>query len=279
MKVSEDEIRVLQELARGPLDASRPCVEALAETLAPVFPDGRVARVFWSARDALPGESLDPSTLEDAPAGELYLLAEAPAGAALVLCLPKGNPALDPRQRSLLRLAGRWLPAWAQAEALDTDALPSRGSAVWIRASGDLVHSDDVADALLAEAGDLRALLRELHREQQQTGLGGHAERTVELETRGLMLLRAEGQQTGDACLVTLEVLEPGSEAMFLARTRELSARETQIARLVQDSWGNKGIAQQLGLSPATVNMYLGKIYRKLGVKNRTDLTRYLSGS
>lgn len=278
MKVSEAEVRILQELARGPLDTTRPCLETLAETLAPVFPDGRVARVRWGARDALPGEPLDASAFEDAPAGALYLLAEAPPEAALVLRLPQGSPPLDPRQRSLLRLAGRWLPAWAEAEALDTSAMPSRGSAVWIDAAGDLVRSDDVSNELLAEAGDLSALLRDLYREQQQAAPGGHVERAVELATRGVMLLRAEGQQADGSCLVTLEVLEPGSEAMFLARTRELSARETQIARLVQDSWGNKGIAQRLRLSPATVNMYLGKIYKKLEVKNRTELTRYLSG-
>jgi DNA-binding NarL/FixJ family response regulator len=51
-----------------------------------------------------------------------------------------------------------------------------------------------------------------------------------------------------------------------------LSFRETQIARLVRDAKQNKEIAFELHLTEGTIKEYLNGIYRKLAVKNRTEL-------
>jgi DNA-binding NarL/FixJ family response regulator len=53
---------------------------------------------------------------------------------------------------------------------------------------------------------------------------------------------------------------------------RHLSFRERQIAQLVSQAKLNKEIAFDLRLTEGTVKEYLNRIFRKLEVKNRTEL-------
>lgn len=53
---------------------------------------------------------------------------------------------------------------------------------------------------------------------------------------------------------------------------RHLTLREKQIVDLVKQAKLNKEIAYMLHLSEGTVKEYLNKIFRKLEVKNRTEL-------
>ncbi len=54
--------------------------------------------------------------------------------------------------------------------------------------------------------------------------------------------------------------------------SRELSFRERQIVSLVREAKANKEIAADLCLSDGTIKEYLHHIFRKLGVRNRTEL-------
>jgi DNA-binding NarL/FixJ family response regulator len=54
--------------------------------------------------------------------------------------------------------------------------------------------------------------------------------------------------------------------------SRELSFRERQIVLLVREAKANKEIAAELCLTEGTIKEYLHHIFRKLGVKNRTEL-------
>jgi DNA-binding CsgD family transcriptional regulator len=56
----------------------------------------------------------------------------------------------------------------------------------------------------------------------------------------------------------------------------QLSATETSIAQLTQTGRTNHEIARALHLSPRTVEWNLSKIYRKLGVRSRTELAAKL---
>jgi DNA-binding CsgD family transcriptional regulator len=60
-----------------------------------------------------------------------------------------------------------------------------------------------------------------------------------------------------------------------------LSATESSIATLVRAGLTNREVAQALHMSPRTVEWNLSKIYRKLGVRSRTELaaTAGLSGA
>jgi ATP/maltotriose-dependent transcriptional regulator MalT len=57
-----------------------------------------------------------------------------------------------------------------------------------------------------------------------------------------------------------------------------LSPQEMQVASLVADGRRNKEIAEQLFMSERTVESHLSRTYRKLGVANRTQLSRVFSG-
>jgi DNA-binding NarL/FixJ family response regulator len=53
---------------------------------------------------------------------------------------------------------------------------------------------------------------------------------------------------------------------------RELTPREQQLVDLVSQAKLNKEIAHELRLAEGTVRDYLSRLFRKVGVKNRTEL-------
>jgi DNA-binding NarL/FixJ family response regulator len=63
------------------------------------------------------------------------------------------------------------------------------------------------------------------------------------------------------------------------SRPDPLTARERRIAELVADGHPNKHIAATLFLSEKTVRNALTRVYAKLGVRSRSQLTRTLSGA
>ncbi len=55
-------------------------------------------------------------------------------------------------------------------------------------------------------------------------------------------------------------------------RYSNLSLREIQVSEYVLLGLSNKEIAQHLGICEDTVKEYLGNVFRKIGVTNRTAL-------
>src|SRR5919201_306379 len=60
------------------------------------------------------------------------------------------------------------------------------------------------------------------------------------------------------------------------ARIDALTPQELQIARMVADGMNNAEAAAAVFLSRKTVETHLTRVYRKLGIRSRTDLTRIL---
>ncbi|MGW5266453.1 helix-turn-helix transcriptional regulator [Microbispora sp. NPDC004025] len=56
-----------------------------------------------------------------------------------------------------------------------------------------------------------------------------------------------------------------------------LTARESEVATLVSRGMTNRQVANELGLSPHTVNFHLRRIFRKFSVSSRTQLCRLLA--
>lgn len=59
---------------------------------------------------------------------------------------------------------------------------------------------------------------------------------------------------------------------------RELTAAEERVARLVAEGRSNREVAARLFVTERTVETHLSSIYRKLDVRSRTELTRYVAG-
>jgi DNA-binding CsgD family transcriptional regulator len=100
---------------------------------------------------------------------------------------------------------------------------------------------------------DAREQLSAAHHMFGDFGIDGFAE-------RARIELRAVGGRTRKPALSDTEALTP---------------QEAQISRLVADGMTNLEIAGQLFLSPSTVEYHLHKVFRKLGVKSRTQLARH----
>ncbi len=59
------------------------------------------------------------------------------------------------------------------------------------------------------------------------------------------------------------------------SETRRLTVREMDIVRWVASGLRNGEIAQRLGISEGTVKTHLNKIFQKLGIRDRVELTLY----
>jgi DNA-binding NarL/FixJ family response regulator len=66
---------------------------------------------------------------------------------------------------------------------------------------------------------------------------------------------------------------EPGDAAMEVLRG--LTKRELQILRLVAEGHSNGQLARMLWVTEQTVKFHLSNVYRKLGVSNRTEASRW----
>ena len=66
-------------------------------------------------------------------------------------------------------------------------------------------------------------------------------------------------------------------ELMF-SGAEDLTASERRVAEMAAAGRSNREIAQELFVTPKTVENHLGRVYLKLGVKGRRELSGALSG-
>ena len=130
---------------------------------------------------------------------------------------------------------------------------------------------------------DVRVLILSMHESEQylyealRVGASGYVVKTV--ADRDLV----------EACRATLRgepFLYPGAVTALvndhLRRAREgklpldpLTPRETEVIKLVAESYTNRQIAEALIISEKTVDRHRANILEKLGMRDRVELTRY----
>jgi DNA-binding CsgD family transcriptional regulator len=102
---------------------------------------------------------------------------------------------------------------------------------------------------------DAREQLRTAHVMLEATGVDAFADRAARE-------LRATG--------------ETARKRTSACRPEELTAQETQIARLARDGLSNPEIGTRLFISAHTVQYHLRKVFAKLGITSRSQLDRVL---
>lgn len=155
----------------------------------------------------------------------------------------------------------------------------ARSGGLILGVKGELRHADPGALALLRDQAEF-VTLEALARGAEQVCAapeGASAERLIPLGEAGALRI-VTSSLAGAEAMVVLELLGSQQDSFEeLAEQAKLTPREREVARLAVEGLGNQGIAYRLKISPVTVGVHLGKVYRKVGVSGRTELARAMS--
>lgn len=156
-------------------------------------------------------------------------------------------------------------------------------SAVLCRCRGQ-VHRE-LGDAAFTEAMSWHATaIDPFERARTQLWRGEHLRRTkrraaAQRELRSAMRTFEQLGARAWAARAAAALRTAGAAVRSRARPafRELTPQELQVALAVCEGATNREAAAALFISPKTVEYHLGSVYRKLGVRSRTELARRLS--
>jgi len=171
---------------------------------------------------------------------------------------------------ALETLAGQVTRAYGLQVTLTLERLPSRLPALLelalFRAAQDAVHR------IVRHAHASQVIIRLERRDKQlRLCISDNGTTTIGKETLHAACQRIEqlggSVETDASSYGGLEL----TVSFALEPPVQLSPREIEVLRLLSEGLSNKEIAQQLSLSPRTVNFHLDHIYSKLGVSSRTE--------
>jgi DNA-binding CsgD family transcriptional regulator len=189
------------------------------------------------------------------------------------------------------QLAHADLPA-AQATVGQADAAAARAGTVPARAIAGTARSPVLlaggdpaaaataaAEAREAAAGAPLLSARALLAEGKARAAGGERAAAISILTQAHAAFDGFGavRRRDDAAR---ELRRLGHRVLRPAQTTDdhpLTAREREIAKLVASGRTNREIAEELVLSPRTIEAHLRSIYGKLDVRSRVELTRQLA--
>ncbi|MFD4662296.1 helix-turn-helix transcriptional regulator [Streptomyces halstedii] len=245
---------------------------------------GRVpeARAAFEARS---GEGFPPGTQRYA-LPLLHVAAVVEADARGLPATEPGRPAVLERIRGHLKRLPTLVPVWAaygtlieaelaRAEGADTPEDWARAAAAFgpLRRPYELAQIRyRWAESVVAASGDRATateLLREAHAVAERLGAAPLAESVGLLARRARIVLSAPadagpdtaGEDTGAA-------FEPAADAI---ESFGLTSREQEVHRLVAAGYTNRGIAEELYISPKTASVHVSNILAKLGVAGRGE--------
>ncbi|WP_327351282.1 helix-turn-helix transcriptional regulator [Streptomyces sp. NBC_01304] len=275
-------------LLRGAYDEARSRMAETGSSTAGLYPEPQVTLAVGRVAIALAaadGRILDVRSLLDEAVGEaipfghhrygwplLYAAAAAEARARGHAVAEPGRAAAVERIRTAMRGQPRFVPLWA-AQALMTEAelLTAEGedaTARWTEAVAVIGRSE--APVLLATA--------RLRLAEALIGQGGAGSRPA----AGELLRQAEAvaRELGAAPLHT-EITSLAGRARIPLREADakaapraelgLTEREGEVLRLVAAGRSNRGIAEELFISPKTASVHVSNILAKLGASGRGE--------
>ncbi len=190
----------------------------------------------------------------------------------------------------------RWEPEWCEAlvrsrrraEALGVlDELVGTPSALLATAAVERIRGllaeddDEAAEHFQASLSFLDLIPNDVARGRTELLWGERlrrsrkrAEARAHLEAAATILRRVGADLWADRA--ERELVAAGSAAVGLMGSLEaLTTQEHEAARRAVVGASNREIADQLFLSPRTVETHLGSVYRKLGVRNRRELVQW----
>jgi DNA-binding NarL/FixJ family response regulator len=193
----------------------------------------------------------DPAS---APARVREIREEAPDAAILLLSGPLGDDALN--------------------EVLDAGAMVCLGRSLRLAAAEDAV--DHTGNGKSAAVNGV-AMLAHLHANGNGNGHakaanGGGIVTPLHANGNGRPAINGNGNGNGNGHAVANG---NGRPAPVEAPACPLTRRELEILRSVAEGHTNARIGRDLWVTEQTVKFHLSNIYRKLGVSNRTEASRY----
>jgi DNA-binding NarL/FixJ family response regulator len=176
---------------------------------------------------------------------------------------------LDEADRLVRRLERR---AWALEHAR---AIPAaeRCRGLLLLGRGEL---EKAIDALESSQAGFEQISFPFDRARSLLALG-HAFRRAgrrKLAAGKLAEARLLFEQLGASLWLEITATELRRAAPRPRRDRELTAAETRVAELVAAGATNKEVAARLFTTVATVEAHLTRVYRKLGLRSRSELAR-----
>ncbi len=130
---------------------------------------------------------------------------------------------------------------------------------------------------------EVRVLILSMHENEQ------YLYEALRAGASGYVVKRVADRDLVEACRATMRgepFLYPGAVTTlindYLRRAHDgeqprdpLTPRETEVIKLVAESYTNRQIAQELVISEKTVDRHRANILEKLGMRDRVELTRY----
>jgi DNA-binding CsgD family transcriptional regulator len=272
--------RSLAQLERGDLAAARETIAALPEALGGVpEDDSDGTRYFDNGRLAV--------AAADGTAPEALLaLAEAHGERHARVLNPAYNPwrefavealvRLERREEALalaeenLAAARRWGAPGTVGAALRAVASASEGAEALARLE-EAAALLDGSTARLEQAKALTALGRALRGDRRPSEAREPLQRAVELaEACG-------AGRIGEVARAELAASGARPRRTALSGVAALTPSEERVARLAADGMTNREVAQQLFVTPKTVEVHLSNAYRKLDIRSRRQLAGALA--
>jgi DNA-binding CsgD family transcriptional regulator len=262
----------LAQLERGDLEAARATLAAVEENAAAGAADG--TRYFDNARLAL-------AAAEGTAPEHLIEMADAHASRHARVTNPAYNPWREHKVEALARL-GRREEALGLAE--ENLALARRWGAPGtvgpaLRAMATASEPEDALPHLEEAAALLEGSTARLERAKVLTALGRtlrSARRPSEAREplqRAVELAAVCGAgRIGAEARAELAAAGARPRRTALSGVEALTPSEERVARLAAEGMTNREVAQQLFVTPKTVEVHLSNAYRKLEIRSRRQL-------